>query len=95
MSDFPLKEQECRQDVLRRLQKLLDMLEEHIDALHETPEKKNMRSGECEQAIDRHIVLTLRILQVRQQFAQAEQKAEEQHLLDDMLAAGGDASVLY
>ena len=94
MFDFPSKEQECRQDVLRRLHKLLDMLEGHIDALHESPEKKNMKPGECEQAIDRHIVLMLRILQMRQQFVQAENKADRQSLLDDMLSAEGDTHML-
>lgn len=90
MADFPPKEQECREDVLRRLQKLLDMLEGRIDVLHEMPEMKNMRLGECEQAIDRHIVLTLRILQMRQQFAQAEHKVDRQHVLDDMLLGERD-----
>ena len=94
MSNFPLKEQECRQDGLRRLQELLDMLEGHIHALHETPESKNMKPGECEQAIDRHIVLTLRILQMRQQFAQAEQKADGQHVLDDMFSSAGETRML-
>jgi hypothetical protein len=95
MSDFPLKEQECRQDGLRRLQKMLDMLDGHIDALHETPADKNMRPGECEQALDRHIVLTLRILQMRQQFAQEEQRADERHVLDDLLVGEGEPRMLY
>jgi hypothetical protein len=89
MTNFPPKEQECREDGLRRLQKMLDMLEGHIDALHEMPEVKNMRPGECEQAIDRHIVLTLRILQMRQQFVQTEHKVDRQRFLDDMVLGDG------
>ncbi len=94
MSDFPLKEQEFRQDGLRRLQKMLDMLEEHIDVLNEAPESKNMKPGECEQAMDRHIVLTLRILQMRQQFAQVEQETDGQQLLDDLLSGAGEMRLL-
>jgi hypothetical protein len=94
MSDFPLKEQECRKDGLRCLQKLLNMLEEHIDALHERPESSNMKPGECEQALDRHIVLTLRLLQMRQQFAEAEQKADGQQALDEMFAGDGETRML-
>jgi hypothetical protein len=86
MSEIPLKEQECRQDMLHRLQKLLDMLEGRIDVLHETSEKQNMRPGECEQAIDRHVALTLRILQMRQQFVQDEHKIDRAHLLEEMFA---------
>ena len=95
MSDLLLKDQEYRQDGLRRLQKLLDILDEHIDALHEVPEDKNMKPNECEQELDRHIVLTLRILQMRQQFAQAERKADDQHLLDDLLAGTGETRIVY
>ena len=90
MADVPPKEQECREDVLRRLQKLLDMLEGRVDVLHEMPEMKNMRPGECEQAIDRHIVLMLRILQMRQQFAQAGQKVDRQEALHALFLGEGD-----
>jgi hypothetical protein len=91
MSETPSKEQECRQDMLRRLQKFLDMLEGRIDVLHDTtPEKQNMRPGECEQAIDRHIVLTLRLLQMRQQFVQDEHKIDRARLLEEMFAEEGE-----
>ena len=93
MSANPSKEQECRQDMLCRLQKLLDLLEGRIDALHETPEKQNMRPGECEQAIDRHIALSLRILHIRQQFVQDEHEVDRVTLLERLLMGDDEAVV--
>jgi hypothetical protein len=93
MSARPLREQECREDMLCRLQKLLDLLEGRINALHETPEKQNMRPGECEQAIDRHIALSLRILHIRQQFVQDEHEFDRASLLEMLAAEDDEASV--
>jgi hypothetical protein len=95
MSEIPLKEQECRQDMLHRLQKLLDMLDGRIDILHDTrSEKQNMRPSECEQAIDRHIALMLRILQMRQQFVHDEHEIDRAHLLQEMFAEEGEESIV-
>ena len=85
MSEKTLKEEECLQDMLCRLQKLLDMLKGRIDVLHDTtPEEQNMRPGEYEQAIDRHIALMLRMLQMRQQFVPDEHEIDRTHLLEEM-----------
>jgi hypothetical protein len=91
MSEIPSDEQECRRDMLQRLQKLLNMLEGRIDVLHEASEKQNMRPSECEQAIDRHIALELRILQMRQQFVQDDHELDRAHFLEEMFAEEGEA----
>jgi hypothetical protein len=86
MSEKRSEEQECRRDLLSHLQKLLNMLDGRIDALHEASEKQNMRPGECEQAIDRHIVLVLRMLQMRQQFVHDDRGPDRVRLLEEMFA---------
>ena len=85
MSDIPLNEQECREDVLRRTHKWLTALEERIILLMNANDIDAMKPGECEQAISRHLALLLRMLQVRQQYAEAVPSAGEQALLDALL----------
>lgn len=85
MSDIPVNEQECREDVLQRTHKWLTTLEERIILLMNANDIDAMKPGECEQAISRHLTLLLRMLQVRQQFAEAVPSAGEQALLDALL----------
>lgn len=85
MSDIPINEQECREDVLRRTHKWLTALEERIILLMNANDIDAMKPGECEQAISRHLALLLRMLQVRQQYAEAVPSAGEQALLDALL----------
>lgn len=82
MSDIPLNEQECQQDILRRVHHWLDILEARITALLRTHDPQAMKPGECEQAISRHLVLMLRLLQLRQQYAKVQSSSNEQVFLD-------------
>ncbi len=85
MLDAPMNEQECQQDVLRRTHKWLTVLEERIILLMNANDISDMKPGECEQAISRHLMLLLRLLQLRQQHAQAMVSPGEQALLDALL----------
>jgi hypothetical protein len=82
MFDTPIDEQDCQQDTLRRLNGWLNALEGRIDALLSTNDFDPMTQVEREQAASRHLMITLRILQLRQQYAQASPSAGEQALLD-------------
>lgn len=85
MSDIPFTEQECQQDILQRVHKWLSVLEERIILLMHAHEPEALKPGECEQAISRHLVLMLRLLQLRQQYAEARSSSGEQALLDALL----------
>ena len=91
MSDIPINEQECREDVLLRTHKWLTALEERIILLMNANDIDAMKPGECEQAISRHLALLLRMLQVRQQYAEAVPSAGEQALLDALLQSMDEA----
>ena len=82
MFGTPTDEQDCQQDALRRLNSWLNILEGRIDALLSTNDFELMKLAEREQAASRHLMLTLRILQLRQQYAEARPSAGEQALLD-------------
>lgn len=82
MSSTPTNEQDCQQDALRRLNGWLNLLEGHISALLGTNDFESMKLAEREQAASRHLMLILRLLQLRQQYAQASPSAGEQALLD-------------
>jgi hypothetical protein len=90
MSDIPMNEQECQQDVLKRIHKWLNVLEERIILLMNANNLDEMKPGECEQAISRHLMLILRLLQLRQQHAQAAASPGEQALLDALLRSMDD-----
>lgn len=90
MTDIPMNEQECQQDVLQRVHKWLGVLEERIVMLIHANEPEAMKPGECEQAISRHLLLMVRLLQLRQQYAQASPSAGEQALLDALLRGMDD-----
>jgi hypothetical protein len=90
MSEIPLNEQECREDVLHRIHKWLTALEERIVMLMHANDIESMKPGECEQAISRHLALLLRLLQLRQQYAEAVPSAGEQALLDALLRGVDD-----
>jgi hypothetical protein len=87
---IPMDEQECQQDVLKRTHKWLTVLEERIILLMHTNDVEEMKPGECEQAISRHLMLLLRLLQLRQQHAQAAASPGEQALLDALLRGMDD-----
>jgi len=82
MSQSPLDEQECREDTTRRLNAWLTVLEERIVALLQDNDPETMKPGEREQAASRHLAMLLRLLQLRQKFAQPETSPGEQALLD-------------
>lgn len=82
MSNIHTNEQDCQQDALRRLNGWLNVLEERISELLGTNDFESMKLAEREQAASRHLMLTLRLLQLRQQYAQASPSAGEQALLD-------------
>ena len=65
MQDIPMNEHECQQDVLKRTHKWLDALEQRIILLMNANDVTEMKPGECEQAISRHLMLILRLLQLR------------------------------
>ena len=85
MSEIPMDEKECQQDVLQRTHKWLDALEQRVILLMNANDLTEMKPGECEQAISRHLMLMLRLLQLRQQHAQAAATPGEQALLDAIL----------
>ena len=90
MSNIPMDEKECQQDVLQRTHKWLDVLEQRIVLLMNANDITEMKPGECEQAISRHLMLMLRLLQLRQQHAQAAASPGEQALLDAILRGMDD-----
>ncbi len=79
---LPASEQECQQDVLQRIHGWLDMLEQRTAALAQAHNVEALKAGECEQAIDRHITLMVRLFQVRQQYAKGAREEDAQHILD-------------
>jgi hypothetical protein len=79
--NLPVSEQECQQDVLQRIHGWLDMLEQRIAALALVHNVEALKAGECEQAIDRHITLMVRLFQVRQQYAKGAREEDAQHIL--------------
>ncbi len=78
----PLDEQECQQDALARLNNWLNVLEGRVCALLEANDLAAMRPGEREQAANRHLALLLRLLQLRQKYAQGVPTPGEQALLE-------------
>ena len=82
MSQSLFDEQECREDTTRRLNAWLTALEERIVALLQDNNLEKMKPGEREQAASRHLSILLRLLQLRQKFAQPETSPGEQALLD-------------
>jgi len=82
---IPLNEQECQQDILQRVHKWLNVLEERVMSLLQAHEPEALKPGECEQAISRHLILMLRLLQLRQQYVQKRTSKSEQGALDAFL----------
>ena len=85
MSYVPMDEQECQQDTVQRLQTWLNVLEERIVTLLHDNDPEAMKPAEREQAVSRHLMMMLRLLQLRQKYAQANPSAAEQALLDAIL----------
>lgn len=82
MSQSLIDEQECREDTARRLNTWLTVLEERIVALLQGNDPETLKPSEREQAASRHLAMLLRLLQLRQKFAQPEPSPGEQALLD-------------
>ncbi len=85
MSAIPQNEQECQQDALRRVNQWLSVLEGRISALLSNNDPETMKPNERELAACRHFTLMLRLLQLRQEYAQANPSPGEQALLDALL----------
>ena len=66
---IPGSKQECQQDALQRINEWLDVLEQRVLSIAQVHLLSDLKAGECEQAIDRHIALIVRLFQVRQQCA--------------------------
>ncbi len=82
MSQSLIDEQDCREDTARRLNTWLTVLEERIVALLQGNDPETLKPAEREQAASRHLAMLLRLLQLRQKFAQSEPSPGEQALLD-------------
>ena len=84
-SMIPMNAEECRQDIMRRVHKWLIALEERIVMLLQANNLEAMKPGECEQAVSRHLMMLVRLMQLRQQYAEARPAANEQSLFDALL----------
>ncbi len=93
MSQMPMDEKECQHDVLQRTHKWLDALEQRVILLMNANDLTELKPGEREQAITRHLMLMLRLLQLRQQHAHAATTPGEQALLDALLRGWDDESM--
>ena len=80
-----MDEQECQQDTVQRLQTWLNMLEERVVALLNDNDPESMKPAEREQAASRHLTMMLRLLQLRQQYAQPDSSGAEEALMDWIL----------
>ena len=78
-------EQDCQQDTLRRINYWLRVLEERIQTLLKHNDPETMKPGEREQAVSRHLMLTMRLLSLRQQYTKASAASEEQSLMDALM----------
>ena len=81
MSQSPIDEQ----DTAQRLTGWITVLEERIVALLQDNDPATLKPAEREQAASRHLAMLLRLLQLRQKFAQPEPSPGEQALLDALL----------
>lgn len=85
MSNIPMDERECQEDALQRIHNWISMLEGRVYALLNENELEQMKPSEREQAACRHLMLMIRLLQLRRQYAEAAPSAGEQALLDALL----------
>lgn len=84
-ANTPANEQDCQQDALRRINYWLGVLEQRIQTLLRHTDPETMKPGEREQAASRHLMLTMRLLSLRQQYAIAKASTEEQSLMDALM----------
>jgi len=82
---IPMNAEECQQDMLRRVHKWLVALEERIIMLLQANDLEAMKPGEREQAVSRHLMMLFRLMQLRQQYAEATPTDGEQRLFDALL----------
>lgn len=85
MSLPPMREVDCQQDALRRIQRWLDLLEARLIDLLRVCDPELLKPNEREQAIGRNLVLVLRFLQMRQQQARSLTPDNDQALMDEIL----------
>ncbi len=64
----------------------------HIDALLGTNDFESIKLVEREQAASRHLMITLRLLQLRQRYAEAGPSVAEQALLDALFYSTSEDS---
>jgi hypothetical protein len=81
--------------VIMRSQQIIDpqVLDAAGQALPRNANVEDLKAGECEQAIDRHITLMVRLFQVRQQYAKGAREEDAQHILDASLQPDAEESV--
>jgi len=84
-ADIPANEQDCQQDTMRRINHWLNILEQRIATLLQHNDPETMKPGEREQAISRHLMLSMRLLSLRQQYTRANTSATEQALMDALM----------
>lgn len=87
MESNPKQEQEFRQDALECLNNLLNVLQERIFALLAKNDPGSMKPAEREQAASRYLMLMPRLLQLRQQYAQATSTERAQAEYEEILQA--------
>jgi hypothetical protein len=68
------------------------MLEQRISLLSTAHQPEDMKPGECEQAISRHLTLMLRLFQLRQQYAKDADADATQCFLESILYDDADDS---
>ena len=85
LPDASINEHDCQQDTMRRINHWLSVLEERIQKLLQHNDPETMKPGEREQAISRHLMLTMRLLSLRQQYAKASAPTEEQAIMDVLM----------
>lgn len=83
--DTPTNELDCQQDTMRRINYWLCVLEERIQTLLQQNDPETMKPGEREQAVSRHLMHTMRLLSLRQQYTKANTAADEQAMLDALM----------
>jgi hypothetical protein len=64
MSKFPIDEQAVQQDTLQRLQRWMQALEERVLLLLQSGDPLALKPNECEQAVNRHLDVLLKIAQM-------------------------------
>ncbi len=78
-------EQDCLRDAMQRISGWLDILEERVSTLLRDNDLEKMKPVEREQAANRHIMLAMRLLSLRQECTKANKPYIEDEMLDSLL----------